>query len=54
LSNAAERSAEIILYRIPQKNKGVLAAKSQFVEPQIGWGKFLTGGVKGVNIFTPG
>ena len=26
----------------------------RFVECRIGWGKFLTGGVKGVNIFTPG
>ncbi|MCM1175210.1 MAG: hypothetical protein NC341_09185 [Blautia sp.] len=28
--------------------------KAQFVECQIGWGKFPTGGVKGVSIFTPG
>jgi hypothetical protein len=44
-----QRSAEIILCRIPQKKQGVLVAKAQFVKSKSGWGKFRTGGVKGVN-----
>ena len=29
--------------------KFILVAKAQFVESKSGWGKFRTGGVKGVN-----
>ena len=38
-----KNSAGIILYRILHKGKGLIC---RFVEPKIGWGKFLTGGVK--------
>ncbi len=38
LSNAAELSAEIILYRIPHKSKGLIC-RIPYVESQIGWGK---------------